>query len=214
MQLYGVDFSPFVQRVLIAARIKGHDLPLAPLPGGSMRSEEYAAMSPMRRIPHLVDGDTHVCESGVIVDYLDRVLIGPPLWPEEPAARARALSIERIAEVEIAAGLRPFVNAMLGRPVDPAILEAARGQIARGAQGIEALLRAGDSYAAGEAPGAADALLIALFALAGIVAAREGAGMLGDRPKLAALGSRLLADRLGADARGAMATGFARMAAR
>ena len=34
MKLYGFLLSPFTQRVLIAARIKGHELPVEPPPGG------------------------------------------------------------------------------------------------------------------------------------------------------------------------------------
>lgn len=64
MLIYGSGASPFVQRVLMAARAKGHELALEPPPGGHMRSPEFRAISPMGRIPLLrLDDGRHLCES-------------------------------------------------------------------------------------------------------------------------------------------------------
>src|SRR5215510_5515960 len=127
MKVYGVDFSPFVQRVLLAARMKGHVLPTEPPPGGDRDAAEFGAISPMRRIPVLDDDGWTLAESGAIVGYLDEVLDGPALLPADPRERARAVMIERLIEQEIAPGARPFMvtRVFAMQPEEPAITNAA-----------------------------------------------------------------------------------------
>jgi glutathione S-transferase len=167
MKLYGVDFSPFVQRVLLAARLKGHVLPTAPLPGGGFDSPEFAAISPMRRIPVLDDDGWTLAESGAIIDYLDGALDGPALLPADPRERARAQMIERLIENEIAPNPRPFMvtRVFARRPEEQAITDAARAQIDAGFDGLERARTAADVYAVGATPTRVDALLTPVLAL-------------------------------------------------
>jgi glutathione S-transferase len=167
MKVYGVDFSPFVQRVLLAARLKGHVLPTAPLPGGGFDSPEFAAISPMRRIPVLDDDGWTLAESGAIVGYLDEVLAGPALMPADPRQRARADMIERLIETEIAPNPRPFMvtRVFSVRPEDVAITDAARAQIDAGFDALERARTASDVYAVGQTPSRVDALLTPVLAL-------------------------------------------------
>jgi glutathione S-transferase len=167
MKVYGVDFSPFVQRVLLAARLKGHDLSTAPLPGGGFESAEFAAISPMRRIPVLDDDGFTLAESAAIIDYLDEVLDGPSLLPADRRERARMRMIERIIENEIAPCPRPFmVTRVFARwPEEPVITDAARAQLDAGLDALERARTASDVYAVGKTPTRADALLTPVLAL-------------------------------------------------
>lgn len=167
MRVYGVDFSPFVQRVLLAARLKGHVLPTAPLPGGGFDSPEFAAISPMRRIPVLDDDGWTLAESGAIVGYLDERLDGPSLLPADPRERARARMIESLVENEIAPHPRPFMVARVFAivPEEPAITDAARARIDAGFDALERARTAADVYAIGPAPTRVDALLTPILAL-------------------------------------------------
>jgi glutathione S-transferase len=167
MQVYGVDFSPFVQRVLLAARIKGHVLPTAPLPGGGFDASEFAAISPMRRIPVLDDDGFTLAESAAIIDYLDEVLDGPALLPADRRERARARMIERLIEHEIAPCPRPFMvtRVFAVRPEEPAITDAARAQIEAGFDALERARTAADVYAVGTTPTRVDALLTPVLTL-------------------------------------------------
>jgi len=167
MKVYGVDFSPFVQRVLLAARLKGHVLPTAPLPGGAFDSPEFAAISPMRRIPVLDDDGWTLAESGAIVDYLDEALDGPSLLPADPRERARARMIERLIENDIAPNPRPFMvtRVFAIRREETAITDAARAQIDAGFDALERARTGSDIYAVGAAPTRADALLTPVLAL-------------------------------------------------
>jgi len=167
MKVYGVDFSPFVQRVLLAARLKGHVLATAPLPGGSFESTEFAAISPMRRIPVLDDGGWTLAESGAIVAYLDEALEGPSLLPSDVRERARARMIESLVENEIAPHPRPFMVSRVFGIVreEPAITDAARARLDAGFDALERARTGADIYAVGAAPTRVDALLTPILAL-------------------------------------------------
>jgi glutathione S-transferase len=162
MKLYGVNFSPFVQRVLIAGRIKGVEIPVEPPPGGAMQSPEFAMISPMRRIPVLEEADGWtLCESAPIVSYLEETLPGPSLLPESPRDRARARQIAGLVDTEFAAGLRHYVVQKLFRMRDePAQLSYGRDQLNLGLDAIERIGLPAEGWAAGSSPGIADAALI------------------------------------------------------
>ena len=81
MKLYGSLVSPYVARVVLAARAKGLDLaPEAP-PGGGIKSPEYLAINPMGKMPALEDGGQCIAESAVILEYLDEAYPQTPLMP-------------------------------------------------------------------------------------------------------------------------------------
>lgn len=209
MKLYGVALSPFVQKVLMAARLKGHELPLDPMAGLSLQSPEFAAINPMRRIPVLADGDLHIAESAVIIAHLDEVLDGPALLPADPAARAKARMIAAITDGEFA--MRPFVVArVFGAPSDPALLSAAEAQIARGLDAIEQWLDPAGPWAAGAEASVADATLVPYLVLAGILGALPGVpDFVGGRPRLVRYRDTVLALPVPARTRDEMTAGFA-----
>lgn len=215
MILYGVIFSPFVQRVLLAARFKGHDLALTPPPGGALSSPAFAAISPMGRIPLLDDDGLILCESAIIVTHLDEVLDGPALLPDGRAPRAHARMIAQLVDGEVAAGFRPFVgHAMFRRPTDAILLDAGRAQIARGLDAIERLLDADGPWATGPQPGIADAALIPFLVLARMMEAQGQEVFIGDRRRVGAYAVRALADPAGARSMAEMRDGFAAFIAR
>ena len=55
---------------------------------GGLDTDRYGALNPNRRIPTLVDGEIVIWESQVIVRYVAAAYAGPPLWADDPAARA------------------------------------------------------------------------------------------------------------------------------
>ncbi len=200
MKLYGFMLSPFVQRVLIAGRIKGNDIPVEPPPGG-LSSGQFAAISPMRRIPVLEEADGwRVSESGAIVAYLDETLPGPPLLPADPRERALARQLTSIADTEIGAGLRHLmVFHVFGSCTDVSRRDYGRDQLARG---LDALQRIGVGrwlWAAGALPSVADAVLIPLLALAELLEAHFDSGpILQGRPAIEDYWRRARISELGA----------------
>ena len=165
MKVYGSKVSPFVQRVLMAARIKGHELPLERPPGGDLKSPAFREISPLGRIPVLDDDGWTLAESGAIVGYLDDVLDGPPLLPSDARARARVALIVSLVTCELA-GLRPIIaGQVFGAPFAPEVIAAGRAQVATGLAAIDEVRRDGDAFACGDALTAADCALLPLLAL-------------------------------------------------
>jgi glutathione S-transferase len=100
IRIIGSFVSPYVRKVLAAMNLKGLDYevdPITPFYG----NDEFERLSPLRRIPVLVDGDFHVSDSSVICAYLDEAYPGRALFPADPKARARARWIEEFADTRL-----------------------------------------------------------------------------------------------------------------
>jgi glutathione S-transferase len=107
-----------VRKVLAACAIKGVDVeidPLIPFFG----DERFTAISPLRRIPVLVDDQATICDSSVILQYLEERFPSPSLLPATPAARAKARWIEEYADTRIGDVIiwRLYYQAVVGRAV-------------------------------------------------------------------------------------------------
>lgn len=88
MKLIGAIASPYVTRVVMFARIKGVDLPLEAPPGGSPRSDEYQAMTPIAKIPSLVVDGRVLAESEIICEYLEDAYPEKSGFPENNLDKA------------------------------------------------------------------------------------------------------------------------------
>ncbi len=200
MKLYGFILSPFVQRVLIAARLKGHEIPVVPPLGGAIASPEFAAISPMRRIPVLEEEDGwHLAESAPIIAYLDETLSGPPLLPADPRSRALARLVAGLVDTEIGAGLRHFmIQTVFCMGSDAGQLEYGRKQLALGLDALERIGVGSQEWSAGDAPGIGDAALIPVLALAEIIEAHfEGGALVAGRPGIEAYWARARESAIG-----------------
>jgi glutathione S-transferase len=100
MKVIGSYVSPYVRKVLACLNLKGlaYEIdPITPFFGDAA----FEAMSPLRRIPVLVDGDLSLCDSSVICAYLDEAYPGRPLLPADPKDRARARWLEEYADTRM-----------------------------------------------------------------------------------------------------------------
>lgn len=100
MKIIGSYVSPYVRKVLACLALKGLDYeidPITPFYGG----EEFDRLSPLRRIPVLVDGDLTLCDSTVICAYLDETRPQPPLLPTDAKDRAGARWLEEYADTRL-----------------------------------------------------------------------------------------------------------------
>jgi len=158
--LYLGSGSPFAWKVWLALEHKGlpHDTKVLSFQAGDLRTDEFAALNPRRKVPVLVDGEFALYESAAIIEYLedqypDR---GPPLWPEEPRARALARRIAAEADGYFYPAGRRLMVQTLFRPDDdgdPDEIAAARDALAKELARWEQVV--GDGWLAGEL-GAAD----------------------------------------------------------
>ncbi len=95
--LIGNYISPYVRKVLVCMELKGLTYtidPIAPFVG----NEHFGELSPLRRIPVLVDGDRVINDSSVICQYLDERHPQPSLYPADIGERAQARWLEEYCD--------------------------------------------------------------------------------------------------------------------
>ena len=100
MKIIGSYVSPYVRKVLACINLKDLDYeidPITPFFGG----DDFDRLSPLRRIPVLIDGDVTLCDSSVICAYLDEAYPHHPLLPVSPADRAKARWLEEFADTRL-----------------------------------------------------------------------------------------------------------------
>ena len=100
MRIIGSFVSPYVRKVLACMHLKGLSYeidPITPFFG----NDEFRRLSPLCRIPVLIDGDFSTSDSSVICAYLDEACPGYPLLPADPKDRARARWLEEYADTRL-----------------------------------------------------------------------------------------------------------------
>ena len=100
LTIIGSYVSPYVRKVLACMNLKNIDYevdPITPFFG----DDEFRRLSPLCRIPVLLDGDFSVSDSSVICSYLAEAYPGAPLLPQHPRDRARARWFEEYADTRL-----------------------------------------------------------------------------------------------------------------
>src|SRR6478736_3479543 len=116
--IIGSYLSPYVRKVLACLELKGIPYevdPIVPFYG----NDRFSQLSPLRRVPVLVDGDLVITDSSVICQYLEELQPSPALLPEAIHDRARARWLEEFADTRMGdvfiwrlfnqLAIRPFV---------------------------------------------------------------------------------------------------------
>ena len=104
-KVYEHPLSPYAQKVKIALREKGVDFEVA-TPGGLGAggvAGEFLAANPRAEVPVLIDGETAVFDSTVILEYIEDRWPSPPLLPTGAAERARVRMIEEVMDTHFEA---------------------------------------------------------------------------------------------------------------
>ena len=100
LKIIGSYVSPYVRKVLACIQIKGLAYQIDPITA-FFGNDEFERLSPLRRIPVLIDGDTALADSSVICAYLDEAYPEIPLLPVSAADRARARWLEEYADTRL-----------------------------------------------------------------------------------------------------------------
>jgi glutathione S-transferase/RNA polymerase-associated protein len=103
--LYEHPLSPYAQKVKIALREKAVAFELATPAGfgAGGATGDFADANPRAEVPVLIDGETRVFDSTVILEYLEDRWPAPPLLPRAPADRARVRMIEEVMDTHFEA---------------------------------------------------------------------------------------------------------------
>ncbi len=136
--LHGSLGSPYVARVVLAARHKG--LELQPQMPADLKSPAYRAINPFSKMPALEHDGQALIESDVIVEYLEETLPGHPLLPGGAADRARARGLSRAMDLYVGTEVSTLFRQMDPATRDPAIVEAGMARLAEALAGIDSLV--------------------------------------------------------------------------
>jgi glutathione S-transferase len=131
LTVIGSPLSPYVRKVLVVLHEKGltYEIdPIVPFYG----DDRFTRLSPLRRIPVLIDDAVTLADSSVICQYLEDRHPAPALFPLDIVDRARARWFEEFADSRMGdvfiwrlfdqLAIRP---AVWGRPGDDAIVKCA-----------------------------------------------------------------------------------------
>jgi len=97
MRVIGSYLSPYVRKVLACLDLKGlaYEIdPIVPFLG----DDRFTQLSPLRRVPVLIDDRVTLSDSSVICQYLEDRYPAPALYPADIADRARARWLEEYAD--------------------------------------------------------------------------------------------------------------------
>jgi glutathione S-transferase/RNA polymerase-associated protein len=98
IKLYEHPLSPYAQKVKIALYEKSvpFEATTPDIFGGT--DEGFVKSSPRHEVPSLIDGDTTVFDSTIMLEYIEDKWPQPPMLPRTPAERARVRMIEEMCD--------------------------------------------------------------------------------------------------------------------
>ncbi|HEY1430641.1 MAG TPA: glutathione S-transferase N-terminal domain-containing protein, partial [Stellaceae bacterium] len=82
--VHGIPGSPYVRAALLSLEEKGADYEFAAMAPGTLKQQPHLARHPFGRIPAFEHDGWMLYETQAIMRYVDAVVPGPRLQPEEP----------------------------------------------------------------------------------------------------------------------------------
>lgn len=147
MKLYTAKISPFAAVCRMQIYAKNLDVELLELPDNASW-EDVRALSPIRKIPVLVDQDKIIPESTVICEYLEDCFPQVSLRPDDAQELAQVRLLARISDQYLLSPLLPLFAHLSRRHRDQVVVDAGLERIEKGLQSLDHFL-AIDSFAAG-----------------------------------------------------------------
>jgi glutathione S-transferase len=124
MIVHGVPGSPYVRAALLALEEKGAEYEFAAMALGTLKQQPHLSRHPFGRIPAFEHDGWMLYETQAIMRYVDAVVPGPRLQPEEPRAAARMNQLMGITDwyvmrqVSMPITRNRVVAPRVNRPVD------------------------------------------------------------------------------------------------
>jgi glutathione S-transferase len=149
IRLCGFQLSNYHNKVRLALLEKGipfeEDADCKP-----SQEEAYLAKSPMGKVPYLEVDGARLCESEVIVEYLEDRFPQKPLLPADPLARAKVRELVTILELHIElVARRLYREVFFGGKISDEAKEGVRRDLAKGIRAFKVLAKF-DPFVAGK----------------------------------------------------------------
>jgi len=132
VRIVGSYLSPYVRKVLVVLDLKGIAYEIDPIIP-FMGDDRFSQISPVRRVPVLMDDRVTLADSSVICQYLEDRYPDRAIYPTDLAERAQARWLEEYADTRMgdvfiwrlfnAVAINPYV---WGTKADPRDLETIR----------------------------------------------------------------------------------------
>ena len=197
IKLCGFRISNYHNKVLIALHEKGvpfeEDASVHP-----SQDEAYVARSPMGKVPYMEAEGARLCESEVILEYLEDKYPQKPLLPKDPLARAKVRELTTVIELHLELVARRLYGALWGKGPSDGTKASVEKDLAKGVRALRALAKfdpyiAGREFTVADCAAAVHLPLVSLStkmvygrdALEDIPQVKPYLRMLGERPSVA-----------------------------
>lgn len=148
IKLYGMTYSNYynmVKAVMIEKGMEFEEVHVLP-----NQEPEFLLKSPMGKVPCLETEQGFLSETGVMIDYIDSLRIGPSLYPDDPFAVAKVKELIRHLELYIELPARRlYGDVFFGRPATDELKAQVKGQLEKGFASLQKLAKF-DPYLAGK----------------------------------------------------------------
>ncbi|WP_340680460.1 glutathione S-transferase [Paraglaciecola sp.] len=168
ISLYGFDVSNYYNMIKLALAYKEVDYNRVNIYPN--QSPEFLALSPIGKVPMLETTEGCLCETSVILEYIDSQYPTPSLYPSDAFAKAKVKELAKMCELYLELPARRcFPEVFFGQQVS---LETKKETKRALIKGIEALARVAkfNPYLAGNEFTAADIFFLYSADMASIVA--------------------------------------------
>lgn len=140
IRLCGFRLSNYHNKVLVALYEKG--IPFEEDAGVKPSQDPaYLALSPMGKVPFAEIDGTRLCESEVILEYLEDAFPQKPLLPKDPMARAKVRELVTVIELHMELVARRLYGKLFGREVPDDVRQLAEKDLAKGIRALKALAK-------------------------------------------------------------------------
>lgn len=199
--LVGFAVSNYYNKVKIALLEKG--VPFDEELNWAAKDEPTLACSPLGKVPFVRTPQGSLCESQVIVEYVEEAWPTPSLMPADPFERAKVRELVTFIELHLElVARRLYPQAYFGAKVDEAVIAATRAELERNVAAFARLARFAPCVA-GEAFTIADcAAIVHLPLVSGASKAVWGEDVLAGTPAreyVRRMGERPSVQRVNAD---------------
>ena len=201
LKLVGFAASNYYNKVKIALIEKG--VPFEEELNWATKDEATLACSPLGKVPYVVVDGSALCESQVIMEYLEDAYPSPALLPADPMAAAKVRELCAFLELHLElVARRLYPQAFFGKTVDDEVKESTRKDLRRNVAAFGRLARFAP-FVAGDAFTMADCAAIVHLPLVAMASkAIYGEDVLGDLPVreyLKLVGARASVQRVNAE---------------